>query len=106
MLAENIIPLILAIFAMGGVSTMISLDGIAISELQEKVEELEKHKASKIDLQGLSDRVRRKLDGQLKENSNKLHYLDIKYCVLERDVNQNSEGLDSYWKNFNRIFCK
>ena len=67
-LAENIIPLIMSIFALGGVSTMISLHGIDLAELQEKVQEMEQNKASKADLQILDDRVRRKLNGELKKS--------------------------------------
>ena len=105
-LADNIIPLIMSIFALGGVSTMISLHSIDIKELQEKVQELEKNKASKSDLDVLDKRVRRKLDGQLRDNSNNIHDLEIKYYVLERDVEQNAGELKSYWQNYNRINCK
>jgi len=106
LLADNIIPLIMSIFALGGVSTMISLHSIDIKELQEKTQELEHNKASKSDLEVLDKRVRRKLDGQLKSNSNSIHDLEIKYYVLERDVKQNAGELKSYWQNYNRINCK
>jgi len=105
-LADNIIPLIMSIFALGGVSTMISLHSIDIKELQEKVQELKKNKASKSDLDVLDKRVSRKLDGQLRDNSNNIHDLEIKYYVLERDVKQNTGELKSYWQNYNRINCK
>lgn len=61
----------MSIFALGGVSTMISLHSIDIAELQKKAEELEKNKASKSDLETLDERVRRKLNGELKSNSQK-----------------------------------
>jgi hypothetical protein len=105
-LADNIIPLIMSIFALGGVSTMISLHSIDIAELQEKAEELEKNKASKSDLEILDDRVRRKLDGSLKSNSQKIHDLEISYYVTENDVNQTKAELKNLWENYNRLNCK
>ena len=105
-LAENIIPLIMSIFALGGVSTMISLHGIDIAELQEKVQEMEQNKASKGDLQILDDRVRRKLDGSLKSNSQKIHDLEISYYVTENDVTQTKAELKNLWENYNRLNCK
>jgi len=105
-LADNIIPLIMSIFALGGVSTMISLHSIDIAELQEKAEELEKNKASKSDLEILDDRVRRKLDGSLKSNSQKIHDLEISYYVTENDVTQTKAELKNLWQNYNRLNCK
>jgi hypothetical protein len=105
-LADNIIPLIMSIFALGGVSTMISLHSIDIAELQEKAEELEKNKASKSDLEILDDRVRRKLDGSLKSNSQKIHDLEISYYVTENDVTQAKAELKNLWQNYNRLNCK
>jgi len=105
-LADNIIPLIMSIFALGGVSTMISLHSIDIAELQEKAEELEKNKASKSDLEILDDRVRRKLDGELKSNSQKIHDLEISYYVTENDVTQAKAELKNLWQNYNRLNCK
>jgi hypothetical protein len=105
-LADNIIPLIMSIFALGGVSTMISLHGIDLTELQEKVQEMEQNKASKADLQILDDRVRRKLDGSLKSNSQKIQDLEIKYYVIENDVLQTKAELKNLWENYNRLNCK
>jgi len=96
----------MSIFALGGVSTMISLHSIDIAELQEKAEELEKNKASKSDLEILDDRVRRKLDGSLKSNSQKIHDLEISYYVTENDVTQNKAELKNLWQNYNRLNCK
>lgn len=96
----------MSIFALGGVSTMISLHSIDIAELQEKAEELEKNKASKSDLEILDDRVRRKLDGELKSNSQKIHDLEISYYVTENDVTQAKAELKNLWQNYNRLNCK
>jgi ElaB/YqjD/DUF883 family membrane-anchored ribosome-binding protein len=96
----------MSIFALGGVSTMISLHSIDIAELQEKAEELEKNKASKSDLEILDDRVRRKLDGSLKSNSQKIHDLEISYYVTENDVTQTKAELKNLWQNYNRLNCK
>jgi hypothetical protein len=96
----------MSIFALGGVSTMISLHSIDIAELQEKAEELEKNKASKSDLEILDDRVRRKLDGSLKSNSQKIHDLEISYYVTENDVTQAKAELKNLWQNYNRLNCK
>lgn len=96
----------MSIFALGGVSTMISLHSIDIAELQEKAEELEKNKASKSDLEILDDRVRRKLDGSLKSNSQKIHDLEISYYVTENDVTQAKAELKNLWENYNRLNCK
>ena len=89
----------MSIFALGGVS-------IDIAELQEKAEELEKNKASKSDLEILDDRVRRKLDGSLKSNSQKIHDLEISYYVTENDVTQAKAELKNLWQNYNRLNCK
>ena len=96
----------MSIFALGGVSTMISLHSIDIVELQEKAEELEKNKASKSDLEVLNDRVRRKLNGELKSNSQKIHDLEISYYVTENDVTQTKAELKNLWENYNRLNCK
>ena len=96
----------MSIFALDGVSTMISLHSIDIAELQEKAEELEKNKASKSDLEILDDRVRRKLDGELKSNSQKIHDLEISYYVTENDVTQAKAELKNLWQNYNRLNCK
>ena len=96
----------MSIFALGGVSTMISLHSIDIVELQEKAEELEKNKASKFDLETLDNRVRRKLDGALKSNSKKIQDLEIKYYVTENDVLQTKAELSNLWENYNRLNCK
>jgi len=96
----------MSIFALGGVSTMISLHSIDIVELQEKAEELEKNKASKSDLEVLNDRVRRKLNGELKSNSKKIQDLEIKYYVTENDVLQTKAELSNLWENYNRLNCK
>ncbi len=96
----------MSIFALGGVSTMISFHSIDIAELQKKAEELEKNKASKSDLEILDDRVRRKLDGSLKSNSQKIHDLEISYYVTENDVTQAKAELKNLWQNYNRLNCK
>ncbi len=96
----------MSIFALGGVSTMISLHSIDIAELQEKSEELEKNKASKSDLETLDERVRRKLNGELKSNSQKIHDLEISYYVTENDVTQTKAELKNLWQNYNRLNCK
>ena len=69
-------------------------------------EELEKNKASKSDLEILDDRVRRKLDGELKSNSQKIHDLEISYYVTENDVTQTKAELKNLWQNYNRLNCK
>ena len=105
-LADNIVSVIIFIFTLGTLSTTISLLSIDVAELQEKVVELESHKASKSALNTLDNRVRRKLDGTLKSNSNKITELKIEYKVLQNDMGQVKGELKTVWKNYNRLNCK
>lgn len=84
---NNIWGLLFLIFAAGGVTAKITMQGVKIDDLEKRIIEIEENKVSvstnKLnldhissdiivvtkDVKTLSDRVRRKLDGQLKENT-------------------------------------
>jgi len=113
LLGENIVSVLVFIGSMGSMSTMLSLHDIEINEIQISIsdleikdDELEKNKASKGDLEKLKSRVRRKLDGQLSTNSNKIVDLQIKYAVLDNDNTQIKAELITTWENYNRLNCK
>ena len=113
LLADNIVSVLVFIGSMGSMSTMLTLHGIEIEELQiaikaleAKDDELEKNKSSKGELNTLDARVRRKLDGQLKSNSKNIVDLQIKYAILKNDNTQVKSELDDLWENHNRINCK
>lgn len=91
---------------MGGMSTMLSLHDIELGKLTLKIEELEQHKASKTTVKALENRVRRKIDGQLKENSFDVAQLNINYHVLANDTTQAQAELKTTWDNYNRLNCK
>ena len=43
--------------------------------------------------------LRRKLNGELKSNSQKIHDLEISYYVTENDVTQTKAELKNLWEN-------
>lgn len=106
LLAANAIPIIMAIFALGTIATTITMQGVNVDKNIEHIDELEHHKASKADLEALSTRVRRKLDGDLKTQEKRIEKLEVENAVLKTQIEQIKGELKTIWKNYNRLHCE
>lgn len=116
-LADNVIPILIGVFCLGGVATTITVQGWQIGGIQESMshyvtkEELslkERTLTNELEaindhIQALENRVRRKLDGQLKDNSGKIRDLEIGDARSEAQLEQAMSELNDIWAKYNEL---
>lgn len=118
---NNIIAIIAGIFTLGGFSTVVTMQGVEIGELKQKVQEIEENKVSMSVLMlkeqtlnarldemrenhlHLEQRVRRKIDGDLNEMKHLGHELDTQTQVHANDIEQAKDELKGIWKFINKF---